>query len=379
MNLTADAIVVGGGLVGSAVAYGLRCQGLDTVMIDEGDVAFRASRGNFAVVWTQSKGPGIPEYQEWSRLSSEEWVTLASELREATGVDCGHRRNGGIHVCLSDEEFDKRRKLVERIRSESRDHRYEARMLDRGEMLSLLPTFGSEVMGGSFCPADGHVNPLYTLRALHAAYMARGGRYLNDSRVQAIDAAPNRFTVKTKSATITAPKLVLAAGLGNRDLGKLVGLDVPVRPVRGQIIVTERLAPVLEYATTTIRQTVEGSILIGESREESGFDDFTTREVGRKLADRAVRIFPFLKNVGVVRTWAALRVMSPDSFPIYQQSESAPGAFVCTCHSGVTLAAAHAKHYAKFVAEGRLPEFLSPFTPARFAGMTPEQLSAGGH
>ena len=348
-------------------------------MIDEGDVAFRASRGNFAVVWTQSKGAGMPEYQEWSRLSSEEWVSLAAELHEVTGVDCGHRRNGGIHVCLSDEELEKRGMLVERIRSESRDHRYEARMLDRAEMLSLLPSFGSEVIGGSFCPADGHVNPLYTLRALHAAYMARGGRYLSDSRVQTVEAAPNRFTVKTNSASVTAPKLVLAAGLGNRELGALVGLDVPVRPVRGQIIVTERLAPVLEYATTTIRQTVEGSILIGESREESGYDDFTTREIGRKLADRAVRIFPFLKNVGVVRTWAALRVMSPDSFPIYQQSESFPGAFVCTCHSGVTLAAAHAKHYSKFVAEGRLPEFLSPFTPARFSGMTPEQMSAGGH
>lgn len=146
----------------------------------------------------------------------------------------------------------------------------------------------------------------------------------------------------------------------------MVGLNVPVYPLRGQIIVTERLKPVLEFATTQIRQTVEGSLLIGESREDAGFDDFTETAVTHRVAKRAIKAFPFIGELGVVRTWAALRVMSPDSHPIYEQSEQFPGAFVCTCHSGVTLAAAHALHYSKFVVSGALPESFAVFSARRF-------------
>jgi glycine/D-amino acid oxidase-like deaminating enzyme len=77
-------------------------------------------------------------------------------------------------------------------------------------------------------------------------------------------------------------------------------------------------------------------------------------------------MFPFLRDVNVVRTWAALRVMSPDGLPIYEQSEKNPGAFVATCHSGVTLAAAHAVRYAQYVAEGAVPAELARFTGRRF-------------
>src|SRR5258708_10360482 len=95
-----DAIVIGGGLVGSAIAYGLARAGLKPALIDEGDVAFRASRGNFGLVWVQSKGLAAPHYQRWTRLSSEEWPSLATELKERTGIDVGHARPGGAHLCL---------------------------------------------------------------------------------------------------------------------------------------------------------------------------------------------------------------------------------------------------------------------------------------
>src|SRR6185503_17502358 len=130
----------------------------------------------------------------------------------------------------------------------------------------------------------------------------------------------------------SAAKLVLACGLGNKNLAPRIGINVPVKPVRGQIIVTERLKPLLAIPNITVRQTIEGSIMIGESREEAGFDDATSAEVIQRLADRAVRMFPLLKDVSAVRTWAALRVMSPDGLPIYEQSRDYPDAFVCTCH-----------------------------------------------
>src|SRR6266571_8425125 len=94
-----DAIVIGGGLVGSAIAYGLARAGLRTALLDEGDVAYRASRGNFGLVWVQSKGLGAPHYQRWTRRSADEWPEFAAELGERTGISVGHQRPGGLHLC----------------------------------------------------------------------------------------------------------------------------------------------------------------------------------------------------------------------------------------------------------------------------------------
>ena len=116
-----DAIVIGGGLVGAAIAHGLRRASLTVAMIDEGDVAFRASRGNFGLVWVQSKGVGAPHYQRWSRLSAEEWPSLAKELGERTGISVGLEQPGGLQLCLSETELEKRRSMMEQMRRKG-DH-----------------------------------------------------------------------------------------------------------------------------------------------------------------------------------------------------------------------------------------------------------------
>ena len=82
----ADIVVVGGGVVGGAMALGLARGGARVTVLDEGDVAFRASRGNFALVWVQSKGLGMPDYAMWSRRSAEQWHELADVLHEDTGI-----------------------------------------------------------------------------------------------------------------------------------------------------------------------------------------------------------------------------------------------------------------------------------------------------
>lgn len=361
-----DSIVIGGGLVGSAVAYGLARRGLKVALLDEGDVAFRASRGNFGLVWVQSKGIGVPEYQRWSRQSSVLWDDFAVELKQETGIDCRHEHRGGVSICITENDFAERKKIMEQLHLESGESRFEYEMLDQTELKKLMPEIGPEVAGASFTPYDGAANPLYLLRSLHAAILKRGGSYFPQSKVTALKAAPHDFTVSAGGATFNAPKLVIAAGLGNKDLGALVGLNVPVAPVRGQILVTERVKPVLSMLTIWVRQMTEGSLMIGESREEAGYNDATTPEVQQFLAARAITMFPFLRDVRIVRHWGALRVMSPDGLPIYEQSSAFPGAFVATCHSGVTLAAAHALRYAQFVADGTLPAEVARFTNKRF-------------
>jgi glycine/D-amino acid oxidase-like deaminating enzyme len=106
--------------------------------------------------------------------------------------------------------------------------------------------------------------------------------------------------------------------------------------------------------------------MIGATQEESGYDISTTGDAAALLSRKAVRTIPALADVGLVRQWAGLRVMTPDSYPIYAQSQSHPGAFVTLCHSGVTLAALHADILAGAIAAGALPDSLSPFHQRRF-------------
>lgn len=366
-NNAYDVAVIGGGLVGAAIAWGLCRAGERVAVLDEGDVAHRASRGNFALVWLQSKGFGMAAYANWTRRSTEIWPQLAAELAEETGVDVCYQRPGGFNLCLSGQELESRKSYMRRLHNQPELTPYPYEFLDRAEIAKLLPEIGPAVVGGSYCPLDGHANSLRLLRALHGGLRRRGAAYLADAPAESVMALPGGgFRTATANGTIEAGKIVLCAGLGNARLAPMVGLSAPVRPLRGQIVVTERCAPFLHYPLSTLRQTNEGSVMVGDSQEESGDDTTMRLPINATMASRAVRMFPMLAGLNVVRTWSALRVMTPDGFPIYQQSDTAPGAFLVTCHSGVTLAANHALTLAPAIATGRLPGECADFSPRRF-------------
>ncbi len=362
-----DVAVIGGGLVGSAIAWGLAKAGQRVAVLDEGDIAWRASRGNFALVWVQSKGLGMPEYAGWTVRSSEAWGGFAAALQAQTGIDVSHQRPGGFHLALSERELEQRETVLKRLHNQPSMQRYDWEIVDRERLRRMLPQIGPDVVGASYCPLDGHVNSLRLLRALHVGMQLFGVAYLPNHAVDAIAWRDGEFVIQSSGGAVRSGKLVLAAGNGNARLGPMVGLSVPVRPQRGQIVVTEKTAPFLSYPVVTVRQTDEGGVMLGDSLEEAGFDATVGTGVVSAIADRAVRMFPLLARLNVVRTWAALRVMTADGFPIYDHSATCPGAFVATCHSGVTLAANHALTLAPLIAEGRLPpEQLEVFSARRF-------------
>ncbi|MHA1567069.1 MAG: NAD(P)/FAD-dependent oxidoreductase [Alphaproteobacteria bacterium] len=362
-----DVIVIGGGLVGAAIAYGLTQRGLDTAMLDEGDVAFRASVGNFGLVWVQSKGDGMPEYARWTRRSAGLWPGFAAQLAKRSGIDVGFRQPGGLHLCLDDDELADRQGFLERMRGQIGADGYDARLLDRMETAVLAPAIGPRVVGATYCPQDGHVNPLLLLRALHSASRNRGLHHLPGTPVVSVQPLGEGYLVRrSDGAKIRGQRIVLAAGLGNAGLVERLGQRFPVRPQRGQILVTQRTGRFLDLPTTGLRQTHEGTVMIGDSKEDVGFDTGTAAHISRTMAARAILAFPHLADVPVVRTWGALRVMTPDSFPIYQSWPELPGVFALGCHSGVTLAAVHAQVLAPAIAAGSLPHETKAFRVERF-------------
>lgn len=363
-----DVAVVGGGLVGSAVAWGLGRAGARVVVLDEGDDAIRASRGNFGLVWVQGKGDGMPEYAAWTRNSATCWPDLAATIADEEGVDVGLRQPGGIEPFLDEAERDAAELEIRRMHNQPGVGANDARILDADEVRELEPALGPEVIGGAFCPHDGHVSPLLLLRGLHAGLARRGVDYRLDHRVERLARSGSGYSVETARGTVHAGRVVLAAGLGNGRLGPMVGLDVPTAPDRGHILVTERLAPLLSHPMTRLRQTEEGTVMIGASSDRVGFDTGLNFATVARLAARARRVLPAIGRARIVRSWAALRIMSPDGFPIYAESATCPGAFVVTCHSGVTLAAAHALDLAPALLAEGFNETFAAFSPERFGG-----------
>ena len=362
-----DVAVIGGGLVGSALALGLARTGQRVALLDEGDAAVRASRANFALVWVQSKGLGLPEYAGWTIRSSDAWGGFAAGLKSETGLDVAFERPGGFHLALSEAELESRALQLRRLHNQPGIASYKTEIVDRARLEASLPGLGPDVVGGSYCPLDGHCNSLRLHRALHTAIRNRGVRYLPSHRVEAIEHIGGDHDLAGGEPAVRLAQPELAAGNASMQLAPMVGLTAPMKPNRGQIIVTERVQPFLHYPVGAVRQTDEGTVMIGDSQLDGTDPDAMTMPVSSTMAARAIRMFPLLARLNVVRMWSGIRVMTQDGFPIYDQSETCPGAFLVCCHSGVTLAANHALTLAPMIAKGRLDaDVVGAFSARRF-------------
>lgn len=354
MTEACDLLVIGGGLIGSAISWGAARAGASVTLLDEGDIAFRASRGNFGLVWLQGKGLGYPDYMHWSIRAGRLWPELARRLAEETGLDIGWRGGGGLHFCCSAAEMEQRRALIARTCDAGGE--INITLLDREALRDLVPAIGPEVVGASISDLDGEASPLLTLHAFQRGFLKHGGRLLANFTAHIIRHDRRRgFIVRNAAGDeVSGRKIVIAAGLGSNSLAEQVGLSPRLTPERGQIVVTDRIAPFLRYPTNSIRQTAEGTVLLGSTHEDAGFSTGTDMDAIAGLCRIGTRLFPSLRQARLIRAWGALRIMSPDGLPIYDESPEHPGAFVVTCHSGVTLASLHALVLGPALAEGHL-------------------------
>ncbi|MEX2644178.1 MAG: FAD-dependent oxidoreductase [Acetobacterales bacterium] len=361
-----DVAVVGGGIVGAAFAWAWARRGLSVVIVDAGPGEFSATRGTFGNITVQGKGFGMPAYACWTERSSQLWPELAGVLREETGVDIGFHRPGFLHCCVGDDALEARRALVERVQAEDSPAGSDLTMLDAVEARALVPGLGPAVSGGSYCPRDAQCNPLRLWRALRAGYLARGGVLLPGRRVTGVRPEGDGYRIDTDGGVLDAGRVLIAAGLGMPPLAAQLGIPLPLYPLRGEILATAKLAPMLTVALNGVRQTEEGTVLIGQSSEKAGYDEGTNLPVTAGEAANAVTLLPALAGARLVRAWGSLRVMTPDKLPVYAEANEHRGVFAVTCHSGVTLCAAHALDLADRLLDDGVPSELYPFTATRF-------------
>ncbi len=354
--------------MGSAVSLGLIKSGAKVLMLDKTSRIYRASKANFGLVWSQSKGDGNRTYTRLSEKAVREYPQFIGAIEEESGVDTELRLGCGVIICLGEAELAARAEFVQRMarQAQAAGEAYPARLIDRDDLQQITgkTPLGTAVSGGSFSPIDGDVNPLLLLKAMRKIFIDRGGRFLHDCKVNDINRSGNNYLLDTTAGRIEVPKIIFAAGLGNIDLLSSLGLPSPIISQKGQILVTERVRPFLSFPFSGLRQTGCGSILIGYTSEPPEFKVRTTVSAGASMAHRALKILPCLERVKVVRSWAALRVLTIDGAPVYD--EVAENAYLLASHSCITLASMHEQLLPAWILGKPMPEAINPFTTGRF-------------
>jgi len=361
-----DVVVIGGGVMGAALAWGMAGEDRRVGVLDGADLDPRASRANLGLVWVSGKGLDAPAYALWSRDAALRWPQLAALLQAETGIDVGLQQPGGFSFALSEVELERQAERLANIARHTAGGLSAYEVLDRSETRARVPAIGPAVVGATFCPHDGHVNALRLLQALHAGMAHRRVVYRARHAVDHIEPLAEGFCLHGPWGRVTTAKVVLAAGLDNARLAPMIGLQAPLVRSKGQIVVTEKCPPFFSQVAGTLRQTDEGSVLIGESEQTDTDSWAVNSDISAVLAQRAVQMFPRIGDLNVVRIWTGFRVKTSDGLPIYDQSVRHPGAFLMLGHSGVSLTAAHALQVAPQILAGQLQPELSVFATSRF-------------
>ncbi|WMC12352.1 FAD-dependent oxidoreductase [Oceanimonas pelagia] len=341
-----DWLIVGGGACGLALGYGASRRGQRVLVLDDKDALARPSRGNFGLIWVQGKGADFTDYARITQASARLWPGFAQELQQLTGVDLEYRPSGGLDFCLSARELAERAAELAALHAATG---LQTQMLTRAEVARRLPGVG-EVTGASWCDADAHVNPLMLLLALAQGIERQGGRVRRGSAVQTAEAGSDGIRLQLADGTqVQGRRLLLCTGLGGEPLRNELGASLPVRGVKGQILVTARQPPLLPFATAHLRQTADGTVLCGDSWEEGDTGNQTRVSVLSAIARTATQLLPALGRARMLRAWAATRVITPDGAPLYQPSTLYANVHSVACHSGITLAAWHALELAELL------------------------------
>ena len=342
----ADYIVVGAGVIGCATAYELACRGARVTLIDK-SLPGRASSASAGGLWplgeavglgcgviyhaAQHEGAGAdpemlpPAFRSFLELSNERFPRLAEELLERSGIDIEYRAGGGLLFVIYDEAEEA---LVERVARALPEGRLE--LLTAAEAQRHEPALTHELRGAALLPGEHQVNPMLLAEAYKKAAMRLGVEFLSDLQVTALRRQQDRVIgVDAGGRTLPAGCVINAAGAWASRLAAGAGLRLPVFPVRGQIVLTEALPPLLRCCLSTsqayLAQKLHGEVLIGSTTERAGFDVSVTTEAIAGLCRGAARAIPALRQVQVKRIWAGLRPGTPDELPILGPVEGLTG------------------------------------------------------
>jgi glycine oxidase len=379
---TADVVIIGGGVIGLAVARALALHGgVRVTLIERARLGAEASFAAAGMLAAQAEADCADSFLELACRSRDLYTEFADALLEETGINIEHDRSGTLYLAFNEDD---EREI---------NHRYEwqrradlpVERLTGDEARELEPCVSGEVRSALRFPLDAQVENRRLLAALAVAAQKLGVRFLTSTNVESLLVERGRIKgVETASGKVYAPAVVVACGawasfLGSKSEGVSVDVQaqpgssgIRIEPVRGQILCFEsqtRLARHVIYSPRGyIVPRLDGRLLAGSTTEYAGFDKRVTIGGIHLISRHALEIAPVIESLPLVDLWAGLRPRAEDDLPVLGACEHTRGLFYAAGHyrNGILLAPLTGELIAELILTNRTSPQLSAFSPSRF-------------
>ncbi len=358
-------VIVGGGIIGLSTGYYLAKRGVEVTILEANYLGYGATGRSFGAIKERWKDKHV------TKLSIEgvkKHETLTGELNMNTLF----RQEGCLTIALTDEEMES----LKLDWKENQRIGVKCKFLSRDEINDRWPYINtSHIVGGCYDEREGIVHPLALIWGFQENLKRLGGEIGKFSRVKGIERINSKFKLLTEKGSLEAENVLVACSFSSKEiLGKL-GVNLPVKPVRKEVLVTEPmkpfLNPVIERTTNSLRvaQTMRGEVIgtinyLGEGTDimESSLDFL------KCFAREATKIISCLKSLKVLRQWTGVCDETPDNKPVIGETEIENLFVAYGFHEyGVTVAPVIGELMAKLIVEGKEDPLINPFKPERFS------------
>jgi glycine/D-amino acid oxidase-like deaminating enzyme len=377
-DLSTDALVIGGGILGSSCALALVQAGVETLVVERDEPNLQASGANAGSLHVQllsfdfgakAQAGGGPAARTLALGPAA--IDLWRSIGEASGIDLEIRTTGGLMVAETDKDMAF---LAAKVALE-RSHGVECEVIGRNDLRTLAPALSERLVGAAYCPLEGKINPAVATYAVVRLAKAGGARFRSGTDVISIERTSRGFLVRTGRGAIACRRIVNAAGPWSPRIGRMVGVDVPVKGAPLQIVVTtpgpKIVTQLVAHADRhlTLKQADTGGFVIGGGWTAAAEPATGLPRVLRGSLEGnlwvARRVVPALDGYNILRGWAAMNV-NLDGAPLVGEVPGIPGFFNAVTSNGYTLGPIVGRLTASLVA-GRTPEFdVTPFRIERF-------------
>jgi glycine oxidase len=367
-------IVIGGGIIGCATAYELAKSGCRVTLFERATPGAEASSAAAGLLAPVGETRRSDPFQKLALDSWARYPDIARELRDVTGVDVEHMTTGTLYPIFGAEEL---REAEEQGRFPLGEE-MGMRVVEGRELRDLEPLLSPKILAALFVRGDQWVNNQRLVTAYAAAAAGRGVRIRTGVEVTRLNAEGSRITgVAAAGESIEAERVLLAAGAWSGPLAASLGLDLPIVPVRGQMMAVSNVPPLLRHAVHGrqgyLTPRPSGELLIGATVEHVGFERAVTPEGLAHLVNGAIEVLPELRRRPITRTWCGFRPGTPDDMPVLGPWPGIDGLHVATGHyrNGILLAPATAALMTQAILGGGISDLMRPFLPERLLDRSP--------
>ncbi len=337
MSECSDVIIIGGGVIGCAAAYYLRKSGVSVTVLEKSPHIGNGGSGRNGGGVRQS-GRDVRELPLAMYAVEHMWPFLSEEL----GVNVEYHKEGNLRLGKTEKHLEILQGLTDRAAACGLG----VSMLTRDEVREINPYLSEEVIGASWCPTDGHANPLKTTLGYYKKAREAGARFITEENVLAIRKIKGRARqVVTERTVYEGEHIILAAGYESRAIAGTVGIDIHMSHVLIEALVTEAQPPMFAQMLGTAdadfygHQTEHGSFVFGG---DSGFEavnkdngHMVTSSITASCTCRGIlKYIPKLAHAKIVRTWAGYEDVSYDGVPVISPVDEVPGLILACAFTG---------------------------------------------